>query len=211
LLATGSAGRNDATAVIWKPHDFIAGSEYQPGQIDDDVLESAWTQLGLEDPAEAYGAAGTLVTDPKKGLAFVKGKFADTLTPAPVEKIEQLIAQLDSDDFGTREKATDELVRLRAVAETLLRKKLEESLKPEVKFRINKILETETPPSKLTDDGWRQMRRLIYALELMAAPNAETSSAAVEFLTLMSTGHEDVKVMREAAEAVRRLTNSTSR
>ena len=204
LLASGSAGRRDASAVIWKTDDCIAASEYAADEIDETILESAWTQLSLEDPAEAYGAVGTLLADPHKGLAFVKEKFGDTLKTAPVDKIEKLIEQLDSDDFGERETATEELIRLRLVAETLLRKKLEEDLKPEVKFRINKILETETPPSKLTAEQWRQMRRLIYALELLASPDAETAESAQEFLALMSTGHEDVKVMREAADAAQR-------
>jgi len=205
LLASGSAGREDATAVVWKTHDCIAGSRYAAGEIDEEILDSAWTELGLEDPSEAYGAAGTLLAAPAKALAFAKARLGEELTPAPVEKIEKLIEQLDADDFGTRERATEELVRLRVVAETLLRKKLEESLKPEVKFRINKILETETPPSKLSKAQWRRMRRLVYVLEQLAAPDAETAEAARELLTLMSTGHEDVKVMREAAEAVKRL------
>ena len=191
--------------MLWLTDAAIAASEFAADEIKDEVLKTAFEQLGLEDPAEAYGAAGALVADPAEGLAFVKSQLGDSLTPAPVERIEALIGQLDSDDFGTREKATEELVRLRAVAETLLRKKLEESLKPEVKFRINKILETETPPSKLTAVQWRQMQRLVYALELLAAPERETAKQAREFLTLMSTGHEDVKVMREAADAVERI------
>ena len=59
-----------------------------------------------------------------KGLAFAKVKVGE-LKVAPIDLIEKLIEQLDSDDFGTREKATEELTRLRSAAETLLRKKLE--------------------------------------------------------------------------------------
>jgi hypothetical protein len=48
------------------------------------------------------------------------------------------------------------------------------------------------------------MRRMIYALELMSAPGEPVADDARDFLKVLSLGHPDVKVMREAASAVKR-------
>ncbi len=176
LLASGSAGREDASAVVWDVIASIAATDIAADKIDAQALDTALTQLGLEDPMEAYGAIGTLLADGDKSMAYLEDKIGKELKVAPLDKIEELIGQLDSDDFGTREKATIELTRLRAAADTLLRQKLTETDKPEVRFRIEKILTADAPDSKLTPAAWRQMRRLIYALESLARSDAEAGA-----------------------------------
>lgn len=208
LLASGSSGRDDASALVWRVRDCIAAPSVPPEEINDPALVQAWTDLGSEKPPVGFAAAGTLAAASQAGLEFIKTQLKE-LKPAPIDQIEKLIAQLDADDFGTRERATEELTRLRAVADTLLRKKLAETDSPEVRFRIKQILAAKTPESKLTPEAWRRMRRLVYSLELLADPLAKTAKPAREFLSLMSIGHPDVKVMREAAAALERLPDNS--
>jgi hypothetical protein len=205
LLATGASGREDSSALVWRVRDVIAPPGGDPEKIDDAALENAWKQLAEAQPKAGFAGCGVLAAAPHRGLEFIKGKLEKELKPAPVEVIEKLIKDLDSGEFGVREKATEELIRLRAVADTFLRKALAGDPSPEMKFRIGQVLSAKTPESKLTPEEWNRLRRLVYALELLAWPDQPTAKDSRDFLSLLSTGHADVKVMREAADALKRL------
>lgn len=205
FLASGAAGRRDSTAVVWSVRRAIAPANVPADKVNAEQLGALWKTLGDEEPKAAYAATGSMASAAPATIEYLKSDFAEGLKPAPVEVIKQLIADLDAVEFKAREKATNELLRLRAVADTLLRKTLEETNSPEVRFRIKRILSAETPKSTLSEEDWRRMRRLVFALEIMAAPGEEKSQAAHELLSLISTGHADVKVMREAAGALERL------
>jgi hypothetical protein len=92
------------------------------------------------------------------------------LAPAPDEKptedktglksrVERIVAQLDSDDFSERERATEELIQLGKPALEILRRLLETTNVLEVRRRLEKVIAAIDPPppvkpaERLSPDG----------------------------------------------------------
>jgi translation elongation factor EF-G len=122
-----------------------------------------------------------------------------TLVAAQDERILSLIAQLDADDFPTREKATRELVKIRGIADALLRMTLVATESAEVRHRIETILQTPLPPVKISPEELRRMVRLVEALER----SGDRSSVA--FLATLGKSYPAPVIQGEALRALGRL------
>jgi hypothetical protein len=70
---------------------------------------------------------------------------APKTTSADPQKIERWIAELDSNQFSVREKATRELEKLGESAQPALRKALENHPKPEARKRLERLTQAGTP------------------------------------------------------------------
>ena len=193
-LASGSV---DSTVLIWD----LVGRLRKPRDakpLTADQLEALWNNLLGVDAAKAFRAIGDLVVAGDEAVAYLKKQ----LFPAPIpdaamaRRRAQLVADLGSDKFDVRQKATVELEKMGDAAAGALRKALASPLSLEARRRIEQIL------TKLdAKQGVFHLRkaRALEALELIATP------AARDLLQALSAGDPDGRLTQEASEAKRRL------
>jgi WD40 repeat protein len=191
LLATGS---RDTTALTWdalNPNGEPAAVNLSPKE-----LEALWTDLAGEDAAKASRAIRALVAAPASSVPFLRQHWRPVVTPDP-KHLARLIADLDADAFAVREQATRELEKLGRLARPGLRQVLAGRPSPEVRRRVEAILEKEVPFSLSPEElrGWRAVE----VLEHIATPEART------VLEEWSRGAPALDVTAEAKAALQRL------
>ncbi len=131
-------------------------------------LEVLWADLNAEDSAKAFKAIRALAARPKEAAPFLR----DQLRPVAAaeasddpERLTKLTADLDSNDFQTRENASKDLRKLGRRAEASLKKVLEGSPSAEVKQRVEALLQEIGKPKLSLEQ--LQVSRALEALERM--------------------------------------------
>jgi hypothetical protein len=124
------------------------------------------------------------------------------VTSPDVKQIATLLADLDSERFDTRDKATRQLEKMPG-AHTALRERLQHQPTLEVRQRIEKIL------LKLDDLQWqKEQLRVMPAVRLLAQFG---SSDAQRLLEALAEGPPEIPFVLEARAALRRLGNPGSK
>jgi WD domain, G-beta repeat len=190
--AWGPGGRTLAAAagaevLLWslRPHD--------PEPPRDPT--ALWDDLAA-DPVTAYRAQWALLEDPKEAAALLRDRQSPAPAGADDERIRRLVAELDSDRYQTRERATKALRDLGPRAVRHLRASQPDS-SPEAAGRISQLLaETTRPPPTPTE--LRQMRA-VQVLELAGTPEAKA------VLAEWTRGQSGALRTDQAAEALKRL------
>ena len=180
------AGCSDTTALVW---DLRAGNKEL---LSERELDSLWDELGY-DAANAYQAIGKLITAAGQSVPFLRRR----LVPGPGpddQRMAELIADLDSTDFKTRQWATKMLAEQGEAVVPALRKALDGSPSPEVRSRALPILEAWDGPER---------RRPIRSLEVLE--HAGTAEAR-QVLESLAGGNPDVPLTRDAKASLARLT-----
>jgi WD40 repeat protein len=107
MVASVSA---DTTALLWDVSKLArpqpAGKPLQPGDID-----QWWLALSADDAGKAFEAMRALAAVPKDAVAWIKDKVKP-VAAADARRIEELIFQLDDDQFKVRYKAVSELLQI---------------------------------------------------------------------------------------------------
>src|SRR5262249_50192917 len=137
--------------------------------LDASGLEKLWAQLEGDDSRSAYRAIAGLA-DPSR-VAFL----AEKLRGLRVDRkaIERLIARLEDDKFGEREKATRALKQLGGRAEGNRNETLEQSPRVETRHRIEDILDALPKPASSVAGGERRRAlRCLMVLERVRTPAA---------------------------------------
>jgi WD40 repeat protein len=162
LLYSGSA---DASIIAWS----LAGHPApRRRELSDPALQRLWSDLGNKDAARSYQAIEVLAAEPGQSLPFLtrrlkSGGAAEAATA-------QLIRKLDSDQFGERENASEQLAKLLDAAEPILRRAEGGNLTAEQRRRVNDLLEqldSESPSPQCL-----QARRAIEVVEAFGTPEA---------------------------------------
>jgi WD40 repeat protein len=152
-LVTRAAG---GTALVWDLSDLVeAKGKTAPSA---EHLRALWDDLKGGDRLKAYDALRRLRAAPESALAL----FGEQLRPvAAVEakRVAGLIADLDSEQFETRERAARELTELGGAAEPALRQALKGQPSAEVRARVEGLLE-RLPSSQ-------EVERIRWALRLL--------------------------------------------
>jgi hypothetical protein len=158
-----------------------------------DEIERLWADLGSAGGIRAYRALWAMAAA-RQAVPFL----AQRLRPvAAVEekRLTRLIADLDSDRFGVRNQASDELRRLAELAEPALRKARAGEISLEVGRRLKALLEEyRTPPN--------EQLQVLRALEVLE--HTGTASAR-QLLRHLAKGTPAARVSREAKAALERL------
>jgi WD40 repeat protein len=190
-----ASGSWDSTAVMWdltglrgdgRPRERVV----QPGRFD-----AAWDDLGGADAARAYQAAWELAA-PGPAAALLRERLKPA-APADPERVARLIADLDDDDFAVRERATRELEGLAGLAEAACRKALAGRPPPEVRRRLEYLLEERDQRAVLP--GQLQGLRAVEALEHLGSPEA------VQLLKTLADGVPEARLTQEAKASLERL------
>ncbi len=191
-----ASASEDTTVLVW---DVSGASEKKPALEGSPVrtnLETLWADLSSEDAPKAYRAMGELISKPQGSVALLKQQLKP-VAPIEAKWMEQLIADLDNDEFSARKNASEQLQRLGELAEQQLRKALDGKPSPEQRERVGVLLqrlETRT----LTGDQLRE-QRCIEVLERLA------SSEARALLGDLAKGQPRVPITEDAKAAVKRL------
>lgn len=191
-----ASGGWDTTALIWDMREATAAARPQPADVPREWLERLWADLASNDGVRAHRAIWSLVAA-RQLIPWLR----DHLKPVPApdaRRIAQLIADLDSDTFAVREKATRELEVMGETAESALRKVLADKPSLEVRRRIEPMVKDleRLPASSLSAlRDWRALE----VLEHLGTPEAR------QLLQHLTDGVPEARLTREAKAALQRL------
>jgi WD40 repeat protein len=188
LLASGS---QDTTLLVWKD------DANDPARLTPAELEACWAALAGDDAAKSHHARCALARDGANAAPFLARRLKPVAAPDP-EHVARLIENLDSDEFSTRQKSSDELALLGELAEPALRRAFGKNPSAESRKHLEELL------SQL--GGWsaEQLRalRAITALERMATREARA------LLVELSSGAPASRLTHEARASLERLSRA---
>jgi hypothetical protein len=188
-----ASGADDTTALLWDLSLIsLSGSNGARPPAD---LAAGWEELASEDGKKAYQVLWSLAARSEEAVAFLKDRL-QAAPPVDVKRIEQLMGELDSDDFDVRERATRELEKLDATIEETLRRAIDGSASTEVRTRAKAILVNLDPsrsPARV-----RQLRA-IELVERIGTPSAR------RLLATVAGGAPGARLTYEAKSALERL------
>ncbi len=180
----------NTTVLIWQLPEVYSGGPLT-AKLDAKELQSLWDGLAKDDAAKAYKAVGTLILGGKEAVPFLH----EQLQPAPnAQRVARLLADLDSDEFAVREKASNDLEQLGDQAESALRKALASQPSAEVQRRVEDLLNKLSAPAKRL-----RIQRAVMVLEQIGSPEAK------ELLETLSKGADGALLTEEAKAARKRM------
>jgi len=159
----------------------VAVAPRHPDPPTDGKLADAWDDLDDADAARGERAVWTLAAAGDRAVALIARDLGGGPATAPaIEGLDRLIADLDSDDWQTRERATDELKRMGGRVHPALRERLARAASAEVRMRIRMVLDAgaEKKPAAADPKLLRRMRAL-RALELIGSDAAGGLAARI--------------------------------
>src|SRR5262249_38156678 len=133
-------------------------------RLTEQELDECWRTLFERDAAKGDVAIWKLIECPDDSLPYLQKK----LRPAPVPdagRVRNLFADLDSDNFKTRTRATDELARFGELILPQIDQAIKETKSPEAKKRLESLAElaraSSRPFGSMTRTGeWRALEIL---------------------------------------------------
>ncbi len=188
LLATGGT---DGQVLVW---DLAGCSAEGPWRVA--PLRDAWGALAADDAQIAYRAQWRLAASPGVALALLREQLRPVAPPPDPGRLDRLVADLGSDNFAARQRATRELGELGELAVPALRRALAGSLSLEGQRRVEKLLET-LEDNLLSGEPLRALR----ATEVLERIGTR---AAQGILKTLADGYPDAGLTRAARAALAR-------
>ncbi len=193
------SGSDDEFGVLW---DATPAGAAKPRKEPLTAAEAdeLWAALAGDDAPKAFAAMADLASAPDRAVALLRRE----LKPAPSlptdAELDRTFADLDSEDFATRETASHRLAELGELAVPGVRKRLAKAESAEVRKRTQEFL-NRFDPATLRPDRLRQLR----AVELLGGI---ATPAAKELLAELAKGAAEAPLSRDAAAALHRLQGS---
>jgi RNA polymerase sigma factor (sigma-70 family) len=160
------------------------------------TLADAWEALTDADGKAGFQAQGRFLAEPGKAVEWFTARLIPVSPPDP-SRMKALIADLDNDDFATRERAMADLKEQWPAGAAALREVVAKSLSAEARRRAEDILremgKAVTPPGEL------RSLRAAEVLEWIATTEARA------LLRKLSKGTPEARLTRDAAAACERL------
>jgi hypothetical protein len=135
-----ASGAGDAAVLLWDERALPRRPPAPAATLDDKQLKEAWTALAGADPVRAGQAVWTLTAAPRQSVPFLEARLRPQEV-APQRPTEQLLAELDHDDFNVRARAMAELARLGERVEPALRRAVAGATSPEVRVSLKRLLD----------------------------------------------------------------------
>ncbi len=188
------SGSEDTTVLIWDATGRIAEGRPERIKLTSRELDKLSADLAGTDAARAYRALWALVAAQDQAVAL----FRDQLRPvraADPERVDRLLADLDSNAFDVREKATKELQKMGETALSSVHKALAGQPSLEVRRRLEQLLET------LSGSPAEQIYRVraVETLQQIGSPEAR------RLLEILASGVPEARLTREAKASLQRL------
>lgn len=180
---------------------LAAAADVSTTPLEAKQLEEAWQELGRMDDEGTLSAGRhmrTLSANPRQAVAFLRERL---LNPEPVpgaKEIDGWIAQLDSDDFQTRQKAYQSLHGTGVITRPRLERAIKQgALSLETRRRLERLL-AQLEGVKLAPSQLRDIRAVEVLFEI-------GDPEAVSLLQTLAKGQPESMLTREALAAVRLL------
>jgi WD40 repeat protein len=183
----------DGTALIWDTAGIKSDAKGTTEKIETDA---AWAGLGDDSPTKAFEAMGRLGEAPEAAVRILRERLKPA-NAADAKRIEQMIAQLNDDDFEKREGASKELARIGPQAEKALRAAAKDPPSAEVARRVTELL-TKIKEGAVSGEGLREARAL-EVLEGLGTPEAK------KLLEDLAKGSAGAGLTQEAKAALERI------
>jgi WD40 repeat protein len=179
--AVAAAGR-DGTVLLWDLRGLPRAR-----------MEAWWRELGGRDAADAVHAVKAMTASPADSVAFLRERMRPA--PPPDPRVGRLIADLDSDDFDAREKASAELAKRGREVEAELRKAFADRPSPEARWRLQALLDRlkDTPSEETAKE------RAVQVLETIGTDDAR------RLLETLTKGRPESRLTVAAKAALQRM------
>jgi hypothetical protein len=190
-----ASGGFDTTILLWDAAAVTAKRHTATTKLSAKEIEAGWDTLAGTDALAAYRAIWTLTASPRETAAFLR-EHLRRVEPVEEKTIANLVLDLDSPDFATRQRASKELSKLDHLAEPALRKALSGQPSLEMRRRIQQLLERlASPPSGA------QLRplRAVEVLEHLGTAEAR------RLLEMLAQGAAEARLTQEAKASLQRL------
>ena len=191
------SGGTDGTALVWDltgRTDRKAAADKEPSA---EELDSLWKSLGTAETPQAYQSVRRLARWPA-AVRFLGTQLQPV--PAPNEKhVAKLIAELNSDDYQVRARATKELERLGDQVSGACRKALIDRPLLEVRRRLEKLLDRQASEAHKPSAERVRLTRALEALELAGTVVAQ------KVLTALAKGAPGAWLTEQAKAGQERL------
>lgn len=188
------SGSVDTTVLAW---------DLRPPQPSGKVtLDSAWSDLAKYECAEAFKAEGAFLAKAPEAIRFFAAKVKPE-APVDAKRVQQLIGDLDSDQFAEREAASKALSALGRQVIPWLEDTVKTAKSTEVQDRAKKLVEG-LKDARATTDQLRQMRALL-VLELIDDDESRS------LLARWASGPAGALLTTEASAALIRLAVKSKR
>jgi WD40 repeat protein len=184
--------QENTTITIW-PVPHFARSKPVATQRANEL----WADLTAADASKAFHALRALKSDPAV-VTFLSERLRP-IANVDGKVLAQLIAELDHNQFATREKASHVLLRYAELALPALREALKAKPSAEARQRIETLLAT-IEASRL--DVSTETLRSIRAIEILEHHNIPD---ARKHLEILAKGTPEARLTQEAKEALQRL------
>lgn len=186
---------DDTLVIVW---DIAGAAGAKVAALDQRDLDAAWAGL-----AELEGDVGgrniaRLAMRPAESVPYLRQRLA-LLTEADRKHIDELVGQLDSDQFRLRDKAAKELSTIGEPAIPALTWAVEKPKSEEMRIQAEKLLKRIGPgDDPATSAVARRLVRVVEVLERAATPDA------LKLLRDLATLSPSRLLHDEAAEAIQR-------
>jgi RNA polymerase sigma-70 factor (ECF subfamily) len=162
-----------------------------------DELDRAWRDLDSMDPVAGRRTVWAIAASPEKGPGFLERHLPKEVPVADEKLVTRLLAELDDDNFATREKAHAALKQLGPSARAQLQRAADKpQMSLEARRRVEVIL---LALEKGAFADRRRYLRTVEALELIG------TAEAARVLEKLAERSPDPEVRREAKAAARHL------
>jgi RNA polymerase sigma factor (sigma-70 family) len=198
------SGSGDTTALVWDLTGKLAAGDEWGKPLSAKDIEAAWQDLAADDAGRSFDAIRRLSAAPREPVAFLRRQ----LQPAAVvdaRRIARLIAELDADEFATREKASRELEALGERAADACRKALAGAPSAEARRRLEELFAQITHQ---TDQPSPERLRMLRALEILERAGTADARSVLEVL---ARGAPGARLTEEAKAALYRLDAGSAR
>jgi WD40 repeat protein len=190
-LAFGPDGRLfsgglDTTVLAWDARPPMAAGD----------LDAAWRALAEADGRAAFRAQGAFLADPAAAVGRIGAGVKPAAAPDP-KRLAGLVADLDSPDFATRERASKGLTEVGRPALAALKEAARTTGSAEVRKRATDLVELIDRPTHLPAD-----LRAVRAVEVLEWVG---TAAARELLAGLAKGEPAAPVTAAAVAALPRL------
>lgn len=184
----------DGTALVWDLDTKPPPLGRPPTEAD---LARRWDDLGKDAPV-AYAALWRLGEAPAATLPLLRRQFRPVVFDA--DAFRRRLADLDAEDFDTRQAAEESLSDLGDTAVPALRTALRDATSVEVRARLRRLL--DRPRGLVVAPAILRQLRAVQLLESLGTPEAR------RLLGELASGASDAELTRAARAAAVRLGES---
>jgi WD40 repeat protein len=180
------SGSVDTSALLWDLTGRASAGKVGAATLSAREAEQLWQQLGDPEAARAWAAVWSLADDPRRSVPLLRDRLRPVASVPPAE-LTKWIADLESEQFSTREKATADLEKAGEAAEGALRKCMAGKPPLEARRRVERLLAKLEPSPEslrayralavLEQAGTAEARRILEALA-KGAPQARFTEDA---------------------------------